>query len=955
MESGGNLRISSAVDLLKESAKTKSLETAWRAYIELRDLESVLGKEAIIDRLHSLLPVETLHSIIRAIMPAFDLPRIRKSSKSAEDAASGVYMFTKVFNYLLLVSRLKRNDRNELSVLKQTMGQCMRRFISHDLVETTEDAKSFVERWKEISSKSSGQLKLEMFDIYMMILGAWKANRFMLVPYLYYFAREDWDNSKDHRFRKLSAAVLSFYVREHGPNLRVSTIREMLGDLNERAIGLSPTHYSMLIVYFGMTRSTKEMQRVLDKALENPEARDSEALYYNTFRAFALAFAPQHKNITSMDSSRPEAHEGIGVDGKSASKADIEDDVGDMDGLKYIDDLDYAMDPYQYKPSSADDRRAGAYPRNTQSARKPRHTEEQIQAAKMCTSLFQAMINNRVEVTVRTYRELVHCMVHLNMRDKAHKVFMFAIENLQPTEISSHFVLLYVRSIAHTTRHMHYVLRWYMKEETRLFYIMKQFPRNELVDRFGIFNGDLDAFALKERRKPKDPDASDDGVFLNRFMYKMRSATKAALFINCALSGHDPYGNFVGYNFAKLKRDGSGLEAVEREIVGICRNIHSAKHMRKWLSNKNIVHNLLPVLPGIDLDAGEMPEEIGFIKGLVSKCSSVGEFVAQLQSVGMEEWDISLVDQFLRTKYLGLTFQLYVQRRAAAASDIRAGTDVLCHGTGSNKSMYWPSFMYEMSHNPTVHSGDLFLIAGKEGDAEEHDAHLRRISDLAPAAEESWRTLVDAYCRDPASRLSPGVNTIGIFSLLAIWTSNWGLGQRVWDDVFRLMHKRTKTAADGNDSARVVAIKVPLQNLRVYKHYLQFLKAATLARAAKCRDGTEESSRHLIFGDGAITDMFVAMDSNSVDVSSGLLCQGIRAALEVGQLDASRVLEQWQMHREQTGAAQEGFMRQWLSSQTPPVTAGKTSLMMELVRRENDCPRLSRLVDERTKRGGDWK
>ncbi|KAJ2579195.1 hypothetical protein EV177_010804, partial [Coemansia sp. RSA 1804] len=63
----------------------------------------------------------------------------------------------------------------------------------------------------------------------------------------------------------------------------------------------------------------------------------------------------------------------------------------------------------------------------------------------------------------------------------------------------------------------------------------------------------------------------------------------------------------------------------------------------------------------------------------------------------------------------------------------------------------------------------------------------------------------------------------------------------------------------------------------------------------------------------------------------------------------------WQMHREQTGAAQEGFMRQWLSSQTPPVTAGKTSLMMELVRRENGCPRLSRLVDEKTKRGGDWK
>ncbi|KAJ2395000.1 hypothetical protein GGI23_004470, partial [Coemansia sp. RSA 2559] len=212
MECSGGLRIGRAADMLKESAKTKSLETAWSAYMELRDMESVLSKEAVVDQLHLLLPNDTLRAVIHAIMPAFDRASNSKSPTSIDDAARGVYMFTKTFNYLLLVSKLHKDKRNEVSVMKLTMGRCMRRFISNGLVETAEDGKAFVERCKEVSSESSTQLKLEMFDIYMLIMGAWKADRFVLVPYLYNIAREEWGNSKNSMFRQVSALVLSFYV-----------------------------------------------------------------------------------------------------------------------------------------------------------------------------------------------------------------------------------------------------------------------------------------------------------------------------------------------------------------------------------------------------------------------------------------------------------------------------------------------------------------------------------------------------------------------------------------------------------------------------------------------------------------------------------------------------------------------------------------------------------------------
>ncbi|KAJ1668863.1 hypothetical protein EV178_000127 [Coemansia sp. RSA 1646] len=891
-----------------------------------------------------------LHSVVRAIMPAFGLASNDRSPESIDDAARSVYMFTKTFNYLLLVSKLKKDKRNEVSVMKLTMGQCIRRLIANGLVEATEDAKLFVERWKEISSESSKLLKLDMFDIYMLIMGAWKANRFTLVPYLYNIARKEWNSSKDSRFRQVSAIVLSFYVREHGQKLRISTVREILDDLNQRSISLSPTHFSMLILYFGATKSVHEMQRVLNKALEDPETRNSEALYYNTFRAFALTFTPQYSHGRSSYSQQ-DIHGDAGLSESIGSQNSFEEGLGDKDGLNYIDDLDTAMDLYRYKGDYSRSESGRAYLDGTRSISGPKHTAEQIQAAKVCTSLFQAMINNGVKVTLRAYRELIHCMIQLNMRDKAHKIFMFAIENLEPTEVSAHFISLYMRNITYTTRHMQYALRWYIQENTTIFFILKQFTRKELVDHFGIFNGDLNAFVQKAKRAAKDPSVSDNGAFLRRFIFNMRSATKAAQFMNCALAGHDPGGEFVGYNFAKLRRDGSGLENIEREVLDICQHIHGAKGKSKWLSNKSIIHNLLPVLSEIDLLPKDTPDAIRSIKELVDECASVGQFVARLESAGVENWDISLVDQFLRIKYLGLTFRLYAQRRAAVAIDSRTSAGVFSNGSGSNKSGYWPSFMYEMSHNPTVHSGDLFLITEHGGGLREHSKHVSRISNLVPAAEESWGILVDAFRRDPGSRLSPRLNTVGIFSLMAIWTSSWSLGQRVWNDVFQLMGSKAAAASASTSKARVEVVSAPLQQLRIYKHYLQFLRAATLAGAAKHRDRDTDTDSHLAFGDAAITEMFMAMDSNGVEVSSGLMCQGIRAALEVGQLDVSRVLEQWQAHREQTGAAQEGFMNQWFSCQALPVIPEQTSSVMELVRGDNECPQLSRYIEERTLRG----
>ncbi|KAJ1990501.1 hypothetical protein GGI26_004703 [Coemansia sp. RSA 1358] len=936
--------------ILNECVETRNIESAWSAYMELRDLEGAIKQVDLVNQLHKMLPASTLHSIVHALLPACDEPMRVEGGENADKAARSVYMFTKILNYLLLVSKLKKNQRNSVAIVKKTMGQCVRRFIGNRHAQTTDDAQNIVELWKRMSKESSKQLGLDLFDIYMMILGAWKADRFTLIPHLYRLACDEWYTGNEKSFQRISAVVLSFYVRECGHTVQMSAIKELLDDLDTRLISISPTHYSMLILYFGVTRRTNELLKVLDEALSNPDAGNCEATYYNTFRAISLAFASQHHRKGQTNNPN-DGNICIDISENATGQSSFPGENGN-NGMEYIDDFDADIEGFDMRSMLSNSAHIGADGVNSRFKEGTKHSPEELQVAKICTSLFQSMITSGVTITSRTYRELIHCMVQLNMRDKAHKIFLFAIENLEPKDITAHFISLYMRSITRTARHAQYVLRWYVKENQGLLYILEQFPKKALVDHFGIFNGDLRAFMLKEKRLAA-ADASDkrNEMFMYWFVKNMRSANKAAQFINCAISGNDPEGKFVGYNFSKLKKDGSGLLAVEGSIVDICQHIHTTNG--KWLRNKNIIHNLLPVMSDMTLDFETTHKDVVFSRRLIKDCSNIKEFISLLEAASIEDCDISLINHFLRVKYLGLTFQLYVKRRIAIMTDNRGNISSYNTSAEVKNALYWPSFMYEFSSNPVLRPSDIFLASGGRPGIRGYNAYLSSIAHIVPAAAESWEHLVAMFNKDPANKLSPRFETVGIFSLMAIWSSSWAFGQRVWADVFKLMSKRAVAANNKNGAAVVDA---PLQHLRIYKHYLQFLKMATLADAHKHIKSSggaiakhkSDTRKHLVFNDDSITGMFITMDSNGVDFSSGFLCQGIRAALEVGQLDISRVLEQWQLHREQTGVAQPGFMHQWFSSQELPVIPSEVQSVMELVRREKECPRLSQFVKQKT-------
>ncbi|KAJ2814363.1 hypothetical protein FBU31_007317, partial [Coemansia sp. 'formosensis'] len=257
--SANNLRFLRAVDLLNESARSGDLETAWAAYLELCDLEGTLEQTDMMGELHRLLPATTIRSILRAIHPKFS-----HTKGSADEAAQSLYMYTKLLNHLLLVSRLKKAERSDLVALQLAMGQCMRRLIDPRLVRSPEDAQGFVQRLEQISTNSSQPLRLTLFDMRLLVLGAWKSQRHLLVPYLYQLACKQRWSSDESGFQRLSAVVLSFYVREYtGPDECVapSVITGILEDLNQRAIRLSSHHYSMLILYFGKTSNMGEALR----------------------------------------------------------------------------------------------------------------------------------------------------------------------------------------------------------------------------------------------------------------------------------------------------------------------------------------------------------------------------------------------------------------------------------------------------------------------------------------------------------------------------------------------------------------------------------------------------------------------------------------------------------------------------------------------------------------------
>ncbi|KAJ2792953.1 hypothetical protein H4R20_006697, partial [Coemansia guatemalensis] len=333
---GSNPRFLRAAKELADCVHTNSLDIAWRAFTDLRDLELVLGRSAVQDELHRRLPVKQLRLILRAILPDFastDHP------PDVETAARRVYMFTKLFNYLLVISRQRKEERNEVAVLRLTMGQCMRRLLDMRFIRTNADAKTLVGLWEKISKNSSSSLQLTTFDIYMLVLGAWKSERHLLIPYLYMMACKQWRVGDEARFQRLSALVLSFYVREYGSSIEPAVIRGLLMDLNERLIRLLPHHYAMLILYFGRTQNLDEALQVFEQAMKDPDAQCAEPIYYNLFRAFGDAFALRRKKSWSGNANRANNSSDV-ISGLNAQdelyEAYSQNNSGDSD---YIDGL----------------------------------------------------------------------------------------------------------------------------------------------------------------------------------------------------------------------------------------------------------------------------------------------------------------------------------------------------------------------------------------------------------------------------------------------------------------------------------------------------------------------------------------------------------------------------------------------------------------------------------------
>ncbi|KAJ1938521.1 hypothetical protein EC988_007561, partial [Linderina pennispora] len=104
-------------------------------------------------------------------------------------------------------------------------------------------------------------------------------------------------------------------------------------------------------------------------------------------------------------------------------------------------------------------------------------------------------------------------------------------------------------------------------------------------------------------------------------------------------------------------------------------------------------------------------------------------------------------------------------------------------------------------------------------------------------------------------------------------------------------------------------------------------------------------TRHL-FDDSALARMFSAIARHNIPVSSGLLCQGIRCAFEVGRIEIADVLEQWQLQRERSGAANDGYLRKYFGTFALPEIPASRASILGLVQSSAQCPQLSRLVAE---------
>ncbi|KAJ2345233.1 hypothetical protein GGF43_005272, partial [Coemansia sp. RSA 2618] len=466
--------------------------------MDLKDLERNLGRSDLIDEMHRQFPPEMIRRIARALLPVFK----PQPAEDIEAAARRVYMFTKLLNYLLLVSKLHKGQRNEVVVLRLTMGRCVRRLIDAKFVRTADDAKLLVGLWAKISESSSLPLQLSMYEIYMLILGAWKSGRHLLVPCLYRMACQKWRSGDGEQFQRISALVLSFYVREHAESIDAAVVRGLLMDMNQRMVALLPHHYSMLILYFGKMRNLNEAMNVLEQAMADPDARSTEAIYYNTFRAFSSAFALKNREAASKYERGADAD---AVGNKGSEQKSLADDMELGEADKY--DHRLLMEPsYEADPEA-------------------RHSSECLQAARICTWIFQQMTGNEVAVGFKTYRELINCMVEFGMHDKAKRIFEFAMESLSGTDIKAHFITHYLHLIAHTPHQQQLALRGLIRQNDDVAMAMAMFSKRKLVDQFGIFDGNLAAFVAREKRSAA---TERGGEFLTRFLFRMYKATHAA-------------------------------------------------------------------------------------------------------------------------------------------------------------------------------------------------------------------------------------------------------------------------------------------------------------------------------------------------------------------------------------------------------------------------------------------
>ncbi|KAJ2747884.1 hypothetical protein GGI20_000179 [Coemansia sp. BCRC 34301] len=912
-----NLRFLRAVDLLNESAQNGSLETAWTAYIELCDLEGTLDETEMMSELHRRLPMATIRSLLRAIHP-----KVTRCPYSADEAARSLYMYIKLLNYLLLVSRLRKAERDNVVVLRLAMGQCMRRLVDSQFARSPEDAQNFVRRLEQISASSSQSLRLTLFDLRLLILGAWKSQRHLLVPYLYQLACKQRRSGDEPSFQKLSGVVLSFYVREYTSAEKCvapAVVTGILEDLNQRAIRLSPHHYSMLILYFGKTNNMGEALRVLERAMDDPASRKTEAIYYNTFRAFAFALAPQ--TVKGNQAQQRQQQRGEDLEPLSAL-----DPGNSNDGLDYIDELEADDTAGWAMEGKASGDYGKALSGNPVQVDNTSLRPEHVQAARICSTIFQTMVSHNLAIGFRTYRELIHCMLQFGLQDKARKIFEFAVGSLNNSDVKAHLILFYLR---HTTRSPHQMLQALhgaMQTIPSVAATMHGLSRRTLVDQFGIFNGDLQAFIERRVRPVVD---GRSGEFLSRFICQMHKARHAAKFLRCMAAGNDSQGQFSGFNFLPLGSDGSGLAAVESEIAAACRII--SRNKAKWLRHIDVIYNLLPVLPGIARSEDE-PEDLTFVRKLVgSECANVDQLIALLDAAQIENYDIGFVNQFLRVKYLRLTFQQYVREKVAATPGYYD------EASPRDGAMFWPSFMYAKSNGAMLREDASQAGMGGDGPA--------ALSVMAEVVE-SWRQLAGMSKESRGAWLEPDDNTVGILSLVSIRAGNWEFGQRLWNDVFRLIEHSSTDSHLYRES--VLPGRRPLQSVRLYKHYVYYLSMASLAanRDGSRRPALEVQGVQHVFSDDALADMFLAMERGGVEATSGLLCQAIRAGFEVGLIDVSSALEQWQMQRERCGLAPAGFLRQYFATRGLPEIPAQLSSMLDLVKEPTYCPRLSGFVTQ---------